>query len=89
MDLNELLSGNPSWNKVAEYFKSGEFYDEGYLVSAIRKYLLTEEQKNSLNRINLSIEDCLNGRFGENEEKVVLDIFAAWNAKLGFRQFGF
>jgi len=88
IELDYLLSGNPSWEQVAEFFKLGEFDEENYLVAAIKKHLRTPEQKKILEDLDLSIEDCLNGRYGGDKEPAVDAIYTAWNEKLGFQSFG-
>jgi len=60
---------------------------EHYLVSAIKKHLLTEEQRKELFEYNLSIEDILNGRYTGDEEPVVLKMYKDWNEKLGWKEF--
>ena len=62
---------------------------EDVLVRIIRKYLLTEKQRQILFNINLSIEDCLNGRYGINEETAINEIYADWNKMCGKKLFGF
>lgn len=62
--------------------------NEGELVGYIKAYLQTEAQREELHRLRLSIEDCLNGRYGGEEEAAVSAIYAAWNAQLGYRGFG-
>lgn len=65
------------------------FYDkEEYLVKAIRKSLLTPEQKKLMDECGLSIEDMLNGRYGEEKEEVIFKIYDEWNEKLGWMEFG-
>lgn len=89
IELDELLTGTPSQKDVSQYFKEGEFFEEHYQIEAIKKYLRTPEQKQKLDIADLSIEDCLNGRFNSEQEKTVLGVFAEWNNKLGFKCFGF
>jgi hypothetical protein len=88
IDLDELLNGNPSWEQVVAFFKDGEFHEESYLVQAIERWLLTEEQRKRIFDAHLSIEKMLNGRYGEKEESAVEAIYNEWNAKLGHYQFG-
>jgi len=65
------------------------FYErESYLVRAIRQHLLTDEQSKTLFWAMLSIEDILNGRYNEEQEKKVHGIYAEWNDKLGWTEFG-
>lgn len=70
-------------------------YDEGnweeeYLVLFIKKYLRTPEQKALLDARDISIEDVLNGRIeGADQDGIYNMLFEDWNAKLGFRGFGF
>ena len=87
INLDTLLYGNPSWAEVVEYFKDGEFYEESYLVEAIKQHLRTPDDKKQLYDADLSIEDCLNGRYGGGQEGVVNGILKGWNEKLGFKQF--
>ena len=65
------------------------FYDsEEYLVSAIRRILLTDEQRDRLHRLNVSIEDLLNGRYPfDQSENIQRWFFDPWNAKLGWEEF--
>ncbi len=70
------------------YFRDGEFFEESHLVTAIRKHLLTPQQRRILADLNLSIEDILNGRVTGYSEWAVDAIFDEWNVKLGFRHFG-
>jgi hypothetical protein len=86
--LDELLTGQPAWTEVVEFWKKGDFCEEHYLIEAIEKHLLTEEQKAKILAANLTIEKMLNGRYSI-EEEMVESIYQEWNAKLGFRSFGF
>jgi hypothetical protein len=61
---------------------------ETEILTFIRKYLITDEQWKRLYELRLSIEDCLNGRYGHAEEAGVHEIYKAWNAKLGYNSFG-
>ncbi len=88
MELDELLSGQPSWEWVVSFFKEGEFCQERYLVTAIKKHLLTEEQRKKLFELNLSIEECLNGGYTGDQEDSVRSIYNEWNQKLGLHYFG-
>ena len=88
IDLDELLHGNPTWPEVVAFWKSQGFDDESYLVRAIEKHLLTSTQCLLMLKHNLTIEKMLNGQFGM-EESIVDGIFDEWNAKLGYRAFGF
>lgn len=74
---------------VLEDFRNG-FDKEEYLVAAIKTYLRTPEQKQFLDSRDISIEDVLNGRIeGEDQDEIYEQLHADWNAKLGFRGFGF
>jgi len=89
IELDELLEGNPTWPQVVEWFKAGEFYQEHYLIKAIKKHLRTPQQKATMDKLDMSIEDMLNGRTSGNamwdaEQK----IFDEWNSKLGYKHFG-
>jgi hypothetical protein len=88
IEMDELLSGNPSWAEVADFFKNGEFFQEQYLVQAIKKHLLTEAQRKKLFDLNLSIEECLNGKYTMEQEASVMLIYREWNFRLGFHHFG-
>ena len=89
IDLDELLNGTPSWEEVVEFWKdNGEFSEECYLVSAIEKWLLTEDQRKTLFEANISIEKMLNGRYQMQQEGLVRRLYETWNAKLGFQAFG-
>lgn len=61
---------------------------EEYVVAVIKRYLRTSEQKAWLDGQDLSIEDLMNGRYGGEQEPIVLSIYNDWNAKLGVRYFG-
>lgn len=88
IDLDELLNGNPTWEEVVEFWKSGDFCGELCLVEAIEKYLLTVDQRGKMFDANLSIEKMLNRRYGGDLEGLVYDIYGEWNDKLGFKAFG-
>jgi len=69
-------------------FKDG-FDSEHYLVLAIKSYLMDNLEWKFLHDNNLSIEDCLNGRYsGDMEKQVFSKLYAVWNARLGYRSFG-
>jgi hypothetical protein len=87
--LDELLTGSPTWEQVVEFWKNGEFYQERYAVEAIEKHLQTEDQRKWMFDSRLTIEQMLNGRYPGDVEEDVYAIFAEWNAKLGFKAFGF
>lgn len=89
ISLDALLHGTPTKEQVQNFFKNGEFCSEEYLVSAIKKHLQTDAHRQQLNARDLSIEDCMNGRFGGDEELTVLNIFHDWNEWLGFKHFVF
>ncbi len=56
---------------------------EDYLVRAIRKYLVTPEHKQTLDGLNLSIEDVLNGRVPANQTPAIDHILREWNVAAG------
>jgi hypothetical protein len=60
------------------------FHDkEEYLVSAIKRLLLTDEQRDKMHRL-----DLLNGRYPyEQSENVQRWFYDPWNAKLGWEEF--
>lgn len=91
IELDELLNETPTWEQVVEFWRDdGEFGEEHYLVNAIERWLLTEEQRKLMFDHRLSIEKMLNGRYAGTKEnvKAVSGIFEAWNIKLGFIAFG-
>jgi hypothetical protein len=89
IDLDEMLNGTPTFEQVVEFWKEdGDFSDESYLVEAIEKYLLTEEQRVSMFDNRLTVEKMLNGRYVMANREVVYKIYAEWNLKLGFKAFG-
>lgn len=64
--------------------------EEEYVVPLIKKYLRTPEQRATMNELDISIEDMLNGRVeGEAAQAFVAETFTAWNAKIGYKQFGY
>lgn len=90
IDLEELLNGSPSWDKVVAFWKGGEFHEEQYLVEAIIKHLRTDEQRLALAAADITIEQMLNGRVkGDAGYALINRIFDEWNKKLGFKAFGF
>jgi hypothetical protein len=91
IDLDTLLHGKPTWEEVVAFWKvDGDFCEEQYLVAAIEKHLLTEEQRKLMFDHHLSIEKMLNGRYvgGAEVSAAVGRIYDEWNAKLGFEAFG-
>jgi hypothetical protein len=88
MDVDFILTGNPTTKDLVEFFKAG--YDEEYVVAAIKKHLRTEAQRQKMFEFDLSIEDILNGRFGiEAHDGFVSKMFTDWNKKLGTKVFGY
>jgi len=88
IDCGELIYGEPTLEKVQKFFLEGEFDEEMYLVQAIKLHLLTLEHKAAIDKLNLSIEDMLNGRYNGKQEPEVTAIYESWNLKLGFHSFG-
>ena len=90
IDLDELLNGTPTWEQVVEFWRDKDFCGEEYLIQAIEKWLLTEDQRKQLFEHRLSVEKILNGRYygGGAEGTFVHGLYDAWNAKLGFKSFG-
>lgn len=74
VELDILLHGVVTPEEVQDFFRRGEFYREGYLVAAIKRHLHSEADMNALARLGLSIEDCLNGRYGGDAETAVGEI---------------
>lgn len=87
MDVDYILTGAPTTAELVEFFNEG--YGEEYTVPAIKKHLRTQEQKEQLDALDLSIHDVLNGRFSAVQEAQILLILEAWNQKLGKKVFGF
>lgn len=88
IDLGELLSSKSiSWEKVQKFFLEGEFDEERYLTEAIKLYLRMPDQKTILEQLDLTIADCLNGRYGDKESTAISQIYDDWNNKLGFVHF--
>lgn len=88
IDLDELLNGNPTCEQVAEFFRVGEFHEEHYAVEAIDRWLVTNEEREEMNRLNLRIEDMLNGRVTGYESRLLAaELFHDWNVRLGFQYF--
>ena len=87
VDLDNLLFDPPTEDMalVADALEAG--YDEHWSVALIRRYLLSDDQRQHLTAQNADISDLLNGRI-ENftEYSAFVD---AWNARLGRRVFGF
>lgn len=77
IDCDQLLYGECTWNEVRRFFMEGSFDSEKYLVAAIQRHLLTEEQQIRLQ--NYTISDMLNGRTTGIDVK---SIFNEWNQKL-------
>jgi len=86
VELEQLLHGHCTPTEVSEFFRNGEFYEEHYLVAAIKRHLLTDIQKKELAARDISIEDVLNGR--TVYEQFITNLFNEWNQKLGFKSFG-
>lgn len=63
---------------------------EEYTIPAIKKYLLTQEQRDFLTSNDYDIADILNGRFRYDQMDEVKDkLFKPWNDKLGWVKFRF
>lgn len=95
IDLDELLfgvsklgSGNASDDaKIIDFWQNGDWCEEKYLVEAIERHLLTEDDRKLMFDKRMSIEQMLNGR--TTEESTCDAIYGRWNEKLGFHAFGF
>lgn len=74
---------NESWEEACCGYQ-----DECYIVAAIRKHLLTEAQREAMFVLDVSIEDCLNGRYTMEKSMVIDTIYKQWNERLGWREFG-
>lgn len=60
---------------------------EEYIVKGIKRHLRTPAHRAALSRMDKSIEDLLNGRYGDPERAKVNKIFQEWNATLGWEEF--
>jgi hypothetical protein len=90
VELEQMLAPEPpTWQQVADFFRHGEFYDEQYLVAAIKRHLLTDKQAAWMSHFGIDIPQMLNGRVaGVMEQAVEETIYHDWNKKLGHYQFG-
>jgi hypothetical protein len=88
IDCDQLLYGNVTKEQITEYFRNGDFDQECYLIEAIKKHLVTKIDIMILNNLNLTIGDCLNGRYNGEQKIQVYAIYQKWNNKLGFKHFG-
>lgn len=57
------------------------------LIMAIQRFLLTDEQKEKLIALGLSIPDVLDGRLNFIQEPFALTMLEQWNARLGWKEF--
>jgi len=89
IELDQLL-GDCTPEQAMEFFrKGGEFHEEHYMVSAIKKHLRSEIDRAGLSNHDISIEDALNGRVeGEEAQKFVAEMYKRWNTKIGKLTFG-
>lgn len=75
-----MLPTETEWRQMVDQ-------EEHYLVDAIKDNLRTSEQRNWLAKVDLSIEDLLNGRYNPIFEKEVKEMYKSWNEKLGWKEF--
>ena len=87
IDTDLILTGQPTMTQLAQWLTYG--LGEEYTVPAIRKHLLTEEQRAELYTRKLDIADILNGRTGGEHRVFAENLMAAWNLKLDEPQFGY
>ena len=89
-DRTNIQDGRQNWTRERWEEAAGYGERESYLVAAIRQHLITEEQRRELFNRNVTIEDMLNGRVeGEDAEEFTGRLYADWNAKLGWHEFGY
>ena len=88
IEMTELLYGNPSWENVQDFFKNGDFRENEYLIAAIKKYLLTNEQKQIMSTHNFSIQNMLGGQIPHELIPIKTNIYQEWNTKLEVKYFG-
>lgn len=77
------------WTEQKWEEECGFYEEEYYLVNAIKRHLLSKDQRAYLVAKDISIEDILNGRTTQEHESFIDKAFSEWNAILGFRAFGF
>lgn len=93
MGIDEImLSRRPfSQEKLQEAFDPERSYlfdsGEHFLVDAIKRHLLTDEQWAKICAQRESIENMLNGRIS-GDSRWVQEIYAEWNKKIGAEVFG-
>lgn len=88
--LAKIKTAQRMWTKDMWEETCGFYDSEQYVVSAIRQHLLSEEHRQEMFNRNVTISDVLNGRVeGEDAEEFTGRLFADWNAKLGWHQFGY
>jgi hypothetical protein len=86
VDLDTLLYGDPTPEQISDSFRQ-DFPAENYLVAAIKRHLMSQNDKRIIEQNNSSIEDMLNGRVrGDTTWKQ--QMYERWNSSLGFRCFG-
>src|SRR6266702_8808189 len=61
--------------------------DEHYIVSIIKQFLRTPEQKIMLDTADISIEESLNGRYMPAQGSFIQAMYEDWNTKLGRKYF--
>lgn len=66
VNLDLLLHDNPTAEQIREEFKK-DFPEEHYLISAIKRHLRTESDRQIIEQKDSSIEDMLNGRVANND----------------------
>ena len=64
------------------------FDTEEQSIDLIKRHLLTQEQRQIMFDNDFTIADMLNGRI-PGDHTIYYNIFAEWNAKLGYKAFGF
>lgn len=87
IDLEDVLNGSPTISELGEFFAKGEFHSDRNLHKAIRKHLLTEDEKDDLSRLGISLSDALAYEIEPKDENFVHNMFANWNKKLGTKAF--
>ncbi len=86
--IEAAFNTNADMATVARALNSGLLDKEENTVELIKKYLQTEQDRKAMYDEDMSIYDMLNGRYNEEQEIVVLEIFERWNQKLGTKTFG-
>ena len=84
-----MSQGKSIWTKESWEEACSGYQDECYAVAAIKRHLMTNNEKAILFNLDLSIEDCLNGRYTAEHAETIQILYRNWNRILGWHEFGF